>query len=177
MDNISRKDISFRLDKIKLKATEINNNIQKNNREFEERYVFAKKVGIKVDKLNSAINEVSDGLIKYISKIDDVLEECKKNDEENIEEYKLLNNILYLDDIKLKNINELVNENKSLSIREYINMFANKANDLIRQEELKKLDSNIIKYSKVNIFEKITGKAKIKKAMLENYAKQHGNFG
>ena len=95
MDNISRKDISFRLDKIKLKATEINNNIQKNNREFEERYVFAKKVGIKVDKLNSAINEVSDGLIKYISKIDDVLEECKKNDEENIEEYKLLNNISY----------------------------------------------------------------------------------
>lgn len=168
MDNISRRDISFRLDKIKLKATEINNNIQKNNREFEERYVFAKKVGIKVDKLNSAINEVSDGLIKYISKIDDVLEECKKNDEENIEEYKLLNNILYLDDIKLKNINELVNENKSLSIREYINMFANKANDLIRQEELKKLDLNIIKYSKVNIFEKITGKAKIKKAMLEN---------
>ena len=76
--------------------------------------------------------------------------------------------MLYLDDIKLKNIRELISENESIETKEYLNMFANKANDLIRQEEIKNLDSNIAKYSKISFFEKITGKAKIKKALIEN---------
>ncbi len=168
MDNISKEDINFRLDKIKNKVNEINTKIEENNQKFETRYDFAKKIGIKVDS-NNTNNEVSENLNKYVKKIDKLIE--KYNDDEElkyIEEYKILNNMLYLDDIKLKNIKELISENESIATKEYINMFANKANDLIRQEEIKNLDSNIAKYSKISFFEKITGKAKIKKALIEN---------
>ncbi len=168
MDNISKEDINFRLDKIKNKVNEINTKIEENNQKFETRYDFAKKIGIKVNS-NNTNNEVSENLNKYVKKIDKLIE--KYNDDEElkyIEEYKILNNMLYLDDIKLKNIKELISENESIETKEYINMFANKANDLIRQEEIKNLDSNIAKYSKISFFEKITGKAKIKKALIEN---------
>lgn len=168
MDNISKEDINFRLDKIKNKVNEINTKIEENNQKFETRYDFAKKIGIKVNS-NNTNNEVSENLNKYVKKIDKLIE--KYNDDEElkyIEEYKILNNMLYLDDIKLKNIKELISENESIETKEYINMFANKANDLIRQEEIRNLDSNIAKYSKISFFEKITGKAKIKKALIEN---------
>lgn len=168
MDNISKEDINFRLDKIKNKVNEINTKIEENNQKFETRYDFAKKIGIKVNS-NNTNNEVSENLNKYVKKIDKLIE--KYNDDEElkyIEEYKILNNMLYLDDIKLKNIKELISENESIATKEYINMFANKANDLIRREEIKNLDSNIAKYSKISFFEKITGKAKIKKALIEN---------
>lgn len=168
MDNISKEDINFRLDKIKNKVNEINTKIEENNQKFETRYDFAKKIGIKVNS-NNTNNEVSENLNKYVKKIDKLIE--KYNDDEElkyIEEYKILNNMLYLDDIKLKNIKELISENESIETKEYINMLANKANDLIRQEEIKNLDSNIAKYSKISFFEKITGKAKIKKALIEN---------
>lgn len=168
MDNISKEDINFRLDKIKNKVNEINTKIEENNQKFETRYDFAKKIGIKVIS-NNTNNEVSENLNKYVKKIDKLIE--KYNDDEElkyIEEYKILNNMLYLDDIKLKNIKELISENESIETKEYINMLANKANDLIRQEEIKNLDSNIAKYSKISFFEKITGKAKIKKALIEN---------
>ena len=168
MDNISKEDINFRLDKIKNKVNEINTKIEENNQKFETRYYFAKKIGIKVNS-NNTNNEVSENLNKYVKKIDKLIE--KYNDDEElkyIEEYKIINNMLYLDDIKLKNIKELISENESIETKEYINMFANKANDLIRQEEIKNLDSNIAKYSKISFFEKITGKAKIKKALIEN---------
>ena len=159
MDNVSKEDINFRLDKIKNKVNEINTKIEENNQKFETRYDFAKKIGIKVNS-NNTNNEVSENLNKYVKKIDKLIE--KYNDDEElkyIEEYKILNNMLYLDDIKLKNIKGLISENESIE---------NKANDLIRQEEIKNLDSNIAKYSKISFFEKITGKAKIKKALIEN---------
>lgn len=172
MENISKNDISFRLGKIREKANEINKKIEKNNEEFENRYNFAKNIGVKIDTLNNTTDEVTEGLNMYIDKIDNILERYNTNSEsdENIEEYKLLNNMLYLDDIKLKNVSELVNENKDLKTREYINMIATKANDLIRQEEIKSLNLKINKYSKINFIEKITGKAKMKKAILENYS-------
>lgn len=171
MENISKKDLSFRLDKLKDKATKINENILKNNDEFITKYNFAQNIGIKVEELKDTNDKVLDKLNDYISKLDEIIQKYdqKLEDEENIEEYKLLNNILYLDDIKLKNINELINENNELKLKQYINLIASRANDLIREEELKQIDSNINKYSKVSILDKLTGKTKIKKAMLENY--------
>lgn len=172
MENISKNDISFRLDKIKIKVTEINKKIEKNNDEFNTRYNFARNIGIKIDNLNSTTDKVVNGLNKYIDKVDEIQKTyCKlEENEEDKEEYKLLNNMLYLDDIKLKNISELINENKDLTTKEYIKMIASKANDLIRDEEIKFIDSNIAKYSKSSFLEKITGKYKIRKAMLENYS-------
>lgn len=171
MENISRKDISFRLDKIKSKAFEISKKIEENNKEFGNRYNFAKTIGIKVDKINNTTNEVTEELDKYIKKADEITEKYN-NMEDNLEstdEYKLLNNMLYLDDIKLKNIFELVNDNNDLRTREYINLIAGKANELIRQEELRYIDDKLNKLSKINFIDKITGKSKIKRAMLENY--------
>ena len=59
MDNISKEDINFRLDKIKNKVNEINTKIEENNQKFETRYDFAKKIGIKVNS-NNTNNEVID---------------------------------------------------------------------------------------------------------------------
>jgi hypothetical protein len=171
MENLSRNDISFRLGKIKGKVSEINKKIEKNNEEFGNRYNFAKNIGIKVENLSNTTDEVINGLNKYIEKVEQIISKYDNiEDSEDLnEEYKVLNNILYLDDIKLKNISELVNENKELTTREFINTFATKANDLIRNEEIKSIDSEIKKISKTNFIEKITGKYKIKKAMVENY--------
>ena len=153
MENISRKDISFRLDKIKSKAFEISKKIEENNKEFGNRYNFAKTIGIKVDKINNTTNEVTEELEKYIKKADEIIEKYN-NMEDNLEstdEYKLLNNMLYLDDIKLKNIFELVNDNNDLRTREYINLIAGKANELIRQEELRYIDGKLNKIGRAHV--------------------------
>lgn len=172
MENISKKDISFRIDKIRNKASEINLIVTQNNEELNDRYNFARELGINRIK-NNTNEEIIDGLNVYILKAEEILERINKevDDEQINEEYKILNNMLYLDDIKLKNISELVKENKELSNRVYINQIANKANDLIRVHEIRYIDSNIESLSKKsNFIEKITGKAKIRKALLQNYS-------
>lgn len=171
MENISKNDISFRLENLKIRVKKINEIIKKNNDELKNKYNFAKNIGISIDIEKELNNDVMDELNKYITKADQILLQLNENNEENIEdEYKLLNNILYLDDIKLKNINELVCENRDLKVREYINKIAQRANQLIRDEETKYLDSKIKELSKnINFFDKITGRAKNKKVLLENY--------
>ena len=171
MENISKNDISFRLENLKTRVKKINEVIEKNNDDLKNKYNFAKDIGISIDVEKELNNDVMDELNKYITKADQILLQLKDNSEKNInDEYKLLNNILYLDDIKLKNINELVCENRDLKVREYINKIAQRANQLIRDEETKYLDSKIKELSKnINIFDKITGRAKNKKVLLENY--------
>ena len=58
MDNISKKDISFRLDKLKDKALKINENILKNDNEFSTKYDFAENIGIKVDTLKDVNDKI-----------------------------------------------------------------------------------------------------------------------
>ena len=171
MENISKNDISFRLENLKIRVKKINEIIKKNNDELKNKYNFAKNIGISIDIEKELNNDVADELNKYIIKADQILLQLKDNSEKDInDEYKLLNNILYLDDIKLKNINELVCENRDLKVREYINKIAQKANQLIRDEETKYLDSKIKELSKnINFFDKITGRAKNKKVLIENY--------
>ena len=171
MENISKNDISFRLENLKTRVKKINEVIEKNNDDLKNKYNFAKDIGISIDIEKELNNDVADELNKYIIKADQILLQLKDNSEKDInDEYKLLNNILYLDDIKLKNINELVCENRDLKVREYINKIAQKANQLIRDEETKYLDSKIKELSKnINFFDKITGRAKNKKVLLENY--------
>ena len=171
MENISKNDISFRLENLKIRVKKINEIIKKNNDELKNKYNFAKNIGISIDIEKELNNDVADELNKYIIKAEQILLQLKDNSEKDIDdEYKLLNNILYLDDIKLKNINELVCENRDLKVREYINKIAQKANQLIRDEETKYLDSKIKELSKnINFFDKITGRAKNKKVLIENY--------
>ena len=171
MENISKNDISFRLENLKIRVKKINEIIKKNNDELKNKYNFAKNIGISIDIEKELNNDVADELNKYIIKADQILLQLKDNSEKDIDdEYKLLNNILYLDDIKLKNINELICENRDLKVREYINKIAQKANQLIRDEETKYLDSKIKELSKnINFFDKITGRAKNKKVLIENY--------
>ena len=170
MENISKNDISFRLENLKIRVKKINEIIKKNNDELKNKYNFAKNIGISIDIEKELNNDVADELNKYIIKADQILLQLKDNSEKDIDdEYKLLNNILYLDDIKLKNINELICENRDLKVREYINKIAQKANQLIRDEETKYLDSKIKELSKnINFFDKITGRAKNKKYIPEN---------
>ena len=171
MENISKNDINFRLENLKIRVKKINEIIKKNNDELKNKYNFAKNIGISIDIEKELNNDVADELNKYIIKADQILLQLKGNSEKDIDdEYKLLNNILYLDDIKLKNINELICENRDLKVREYINKIAQKANQLIRDEETKYLDSKIKELSKnINFFDKITGRAKNKKVLIENY--------
>lgn len=171
MNNISINDISFRIEKIKTRVQKINETIVKNNDELKNKYNFAKNIGINIDQEKDSDNGIIYELNKYIDKANEILLQLNDNNKENIEdEYKLLSNILYLDDIKLKNINELVSENRDLKVREYINKIAQKANQLIRDEETKYLDLKIKELSKkINIFDRITGRDKNKKVLLENY--------
>lgn len=171
MENISKKDITFRMTNLKKRVSEINNKIIKNNEEMESRYNFAKKLGVKVDNICSTNDEIIEGLKTYIDKTDEIISKIDTIQEDEVDqEYKILNNVLYLDDIKLKNISQLIQENKELSTREYINKIADRANDLIRNEEVKSIDANILKLSKKSSFiEKITGKDKVKRVLLENY--------
>lgn len=171
MENISKKDITFRMTNLKKRVSEINDKIIKNNEEMESRYNFAKKLGVKVDNICSTNDEIIEGLKTYIDKTDEIISKIDTIQEDEVDqEYKILNNVLYLDDIKLKNISQLIQENKELSTREYINKIADRANDLIRNEEVKSIDANILKLSKKSSFiEKITGKDKVKRVLLENY--------
>ena len=170
MNNISINDISFRIEKIKTRVQKINETIVKNNDELKNKYNFAKNIGINIDQEKDSDNGIIYELNKYIDKANEILLQLSDNKENMEGEYKLLSNILYLDDIKLKNINELVCENRDLKVREYINKIAQRANQLIRDEETKYLDSKIKELSKnINIFDKITGRAKNKKVLLENY--------
>lgn len=170
MENLSKKDITYRLENIKTKATKITQKIEKNNKDFESKYSFAKSIGIKVEDLNSCTDVVLEELNKYIKKANDLISAFSTNIEDSEETYKLLNNMLYLDDIKLKNINELANENDELKTKEYLKLISNRANDLIREEEINSIDNKISKISKINLIEKLTGRAKIKRALIENYS-------
>ncbi len=168
METISKKDLSNRVSNIKNRVSQINDSILKNNEDLDKKYKFAESIGIKKDE-SSRNNEIIDGLSKYIEKTDEIIHMLDLEGDEEKEEYKILSNMIYLDDVRLRSICELVEENKEMAIREYINKIANKANELIREEEIKSIDSNITKLSKVNFVEKITGKAKLKRALLENY--------
>lgn len=171
MENISVEDINFRLNKLKENVSKINIKIEENDKKNQDRFSFAKDLGIRVDILSNEINEVKDELDKYSQTLDSIMQKYDCASEDSIEEneYKLLSNMLYSDDAKLKNIGEILEDNIELTTKEYINLFANKANELIRKEELKDIDMNVIKLSKINFIEKLTGKAKIKRALIENY--------
>ena len=171
MENISVEDINFRLNKLKENVSKINVKIEENDKKNQNRFSFAKDLGIRVDILSNEINEVKDDLDKYSQTLDSIIQKYDSVEDGSIEEneYKLLSNMLYSDDAKLKNIGEMLEDNIDLTTREYINLFANKANELIRKEELKDIDMNVIKLSKISLLEKLTGKAKIKRALIENY--------
>lgn len=171
MENISVEDINFRLNKLKENVSKINGKIEENDKKNQDRFSFAKDLGIRVDILSNEINEVKDELDKYSQTIDSIMQKYDSASEDSIEEdeYKLLSNMLFSDDAKLKNIGEMLEDNIELTTKEYINLFANKANELIRKEELKDIDMNVIKLSKISFIEKLTGKAKIKRALIENY--------
>lgn len=172
MENISRKDISLRIDKLKNRVSEINSDLIKYNEELNSRYDFAKELGIKKDNNTSNNEDIIEELSSYIKKVDEIKEEIDKESSEEVsDEIKILNNMLYLDDVRLGSITELLQENKEICNREYFDKIAEKANQLIREEELKEIDSNIINLSKKsNFIEKLTGKDKIKKVLLENYS-------
>ena len=170
MENISVEDINFRLNKLKENVSKINLKIEENDKKNNDRFSFAKDLGIRVDILSNEINEVKDELDKYSQAIDNIIQKYETIDNDCVEEneYKLLNNMLSSDDASLKIINEMIEDNIELTTKEYINLFANKANELIRIEELKSIDMQVIKLSKISFLDKLTGKSKIKKAMIEN---------
>ena len=170
MENISVEDINFRLNKLKENVSKINIKIEENDKKNNDRFSFAKDLGIRVDILSNEINEVKDELDKYSQTIDNIIQKYETIDDDCVEEneYKLLNNMLSSDDASLKIINEMIEDNIELTTKEYINLFANKANELIRIEELKSIDMQVIKLSKISFLDKLTGKSKIKKAMIEN---------
>ena len=170
MENISVEDINFRLNKLKENVSKINIKIEENDKKNNDRFSFAKDLGIRVDILSNEINEVKDELDKYSQTIDNIIQKYETIADDCVEEneYKLLNNMLSSDDASLKIINEMIEDNIELTTKEYINLFANKANELIRIEELKSIDMQVIKLSKISFLDKLTGKSKIKKAMIEN---------
>ncbi len=170
MENISVEDINFRLNKLKENVSKINIKIEENDKKNQNRFSFAKDLGIRVDILSNEINEVKDELDKYSQTIDNIIQKYETIADDCVEEneYKLLNNMLSSDDASLKIINEMIEDNIELTTKEYINLFANKANELIRIEELKSIDMQVIKLSKISFLDKLTGKSKIKKAMIEN---------
>ena len=132
MENISVEDINFRLNKLKENVSKINVKIEENDKKNQNRFSFAKDLGIRVDILSNEINEVKDELDKYSQTLDSIMQKYDSVEEGSIEEneYKLLSNMLYSDDAKLKNIGEMLEDNIDLTTREYINLFANKANEL-----------------------------------------------
>ena len=95
---------------------------------MDSRYNFAKELGIKLDNIGNTNEEIINGLNEYISKTDEIISKIDNAQEDEIEqEYKILNNILYLDDIKLKNIPFVLP--KYLDIVSYVsslNKFGNK---------------------------------------------------
>lgn len=170
MENLSKKDISMRIDKLKSRVNEINSKLISYDEELSNKYNFASKLGIKRDGAMSN-DELISGLNTYVAKIEQIQESMNSTDDEAEEEIKILNNMIYLDDVRLGSITELLQENKELCNREYFNRIADKANQLIREEEMREIDNNIYKLSKKsNFIDKITGKDKIKRVLLENYS-------
>lgn len=171
METISKKELSSRVNNIKNKVSHINDIMLKNNEELDKKYEFAQSIGVKKDE-SSQNSEIIDGLSKYIKKTDEIINmlDTEEDNDDQKEEYKILSNMLYLDDVRLRSISELVEENNEIAVREYINKIANKANELIREEEIRSIDNDIMKLSKINFVEKITGKAKLKRALIENYS-------
>lgn len=167
MENVSKKEIDFRINRLKEKVSNINSCINNSNEELDGRYNFAQKIGIKKDIEFKAENEAIDKLNNYIEKADEII---TKKDEIDEEEYKELNSIISSDDSRLNNINELVKENKELKIKNFVNKIANKANELIRNEEKRQLDESIMRLSKTSLLDKITGRAKNKKVLVANYS-------
>ena len=49
MENISKNDISFRLENLKTRVKKINEVIEKNNDDLKNKYNFAKDIGISID--------------------------------------------------------------------------------------------------------------------------------
>ena len=64
MENISVEDINFRLNKLKENVSKINVKIEENDKKNQNRFSFAKDLGIRVDILSNEINEVKDELDK-----------------------------------------------------------------------------------------------------------------
>lgn len=170
MENLSREDIDLRIDRLKNRVNGISLNLKKHNDELNKRYEFAEKLGVKKGE-NSSSHEVIEELEAYIKKADEIKSQLGEITEENNEQIKILNNILYLDDVRFGSINELIEESKELLNREYTNKIAQRANQLIRNEELRSIDKNIATLSKKPSFiDKLTGRDKIKSLMLENYS-------
>lgn len=171
MENIYADDISFRLNKLKENVSKINLKIDNSSKKNQDRFSFAKDLGIRVDIISNEVNEVKENLEKYSQTLDSIIQKYDSVADESVEEneYKLLNKMLFSDDAKLKNIDEMLEDAIEFTTKEYISLFANKANELIRKEEIRDIDKNVIKLSKISFLDKITGKAKIKKAMIHNY--------
>ncbi len=171
MENIYVDDISFRLNKLKENVSKINLKIDNSSKKNQDRFSFAKDLGIRVDIISNEVNEVKENLEKYSQTLDSIIQKYDSVADESVEEneYKLLNKMLFSDDAKLKNIDEMLEDAIEFTTKEYISLFANKANELIRKEEIRDIDKNVIKLSKISFLDKITGKAKIKKAMIHNY--------
>lgn len=171
MENIYVDDISFRLNKLKENVSKINLKIDNSSKKNQDRFSFAKDLGIRVDIISNEVNEVKENLEKYSQTLDSIIQKYDSVADESVEEneYELLNKMLFSDDAKLKNIDEMLEDAIEFTTKEYISLFANKANELIRKEEIRDIDKNVIKLSKISFLDKITGKAKIKKAMIHNY--------
>lgn len=170
MENLSREDISIRIDRLKSRVRDISSNLKKYNEELDTRYEFAKELGIKKDEVNTNV-EVLNTLELYLDKASKIQEELNNSVEDDVEKIKLLNNMLYLDDVRFGSISELIEENKEIYNRDYLNKIVQRANQLIRNEELNEIDKNIVKLSKKSSFiDKITGRDKVKKVLLENYS-------
>lgn len=169
MDKLSKNDISFRIDKLKSRVSELNNQMNKYSQELEGRYEFAKGLGVKrID--DGSMDAINNGLESYIQKADDILSSLDKY-EDGSEQYSILNNMIYLDDVRLGSISELVQENKELRTKEYIQKIGERANLLIRSAEIKDIDKQIYKLSKkCNFIEKLVGKDKVNRALVQNYA-------
>lgn len=163
-------DIEYRIERMKNKVKGISEGLEEYKEKMDKNYTFAETIGVKPDDENPA-EQIIYELNLYIEKIDEILNSINKEDEEVAkEQYNILNNMLYLDDLRFSTISELIEENNELTTKKYINKIANRANELIRLEEGKALDQKIAKLSKKsNLIEVITGKSKVKKAMLENY--------
>ena len=74
MENISVEDINFRLNKLKENVSKINVKIEENDKKNQNRFSFAKDLGIRVDILSNEINEVKDELDKYSQTLDSIMQ-------------------------------------------------------------------------------------------------------
>lgn len=171
MENLSREDIILRIEKLRNRVNELSLGLKKYKDELDVRYKFAEELGIKKEE-NSSTQEIIDELESYVNKANEIKEKFNSKELDNEDEQvKILNNILYLDDVRFGSINELIEESKELSNKQYTNKIAQRANQLIRNEELRCMDEKITELSrKPSFIDKITGRDKLKRLLLENYS-------